>query len=89
MNKVLLKPEKEVVESPQRKASFLTTCKVEGKCCKVVIDNESTDNLVSTEMVKKLKLRKFKHPTPFFFTPFVFGYHNISSHCYLSLDIIT
>ena len=73
---MILKPEKEVVDSPHRKASFLTTCKVEGKCCKLVIDNESTDNLVSTEMVKKLKLRNVKHPTPFFSHP-------------LYLDIIT
>ena len=58
MNKVLLKPEKEVVESSQRKALFRTTCKVQGKCCKVVVDSGSTDNFVPTKMVEKLKLRK-------------------------------
>jgi hypothetical protein len=65
MNKVLLKPEKEVVKSSQRKALFRTACKVQGKCCKVVIDNGSTDNIVSTEMVEKLNLKKVKHPTPY------------------------
>ena len=65
MNNVLLKPEKEVVESSQRKALFRTTCKVQGKCCKVFVDSGSTDNLVSTEMVEKLRLRKVKHPTPY------------------------
>ena len=65
MNKVLLKPEKEVVESSQRKALFRTTCNVQGKCCKVVVDSGSTDNLVSIEMVENMKLREFKHPTPY------------------------
>ena len=65
MHKVLLKLEKEVVESSQRKALFRTTCKFQGKCCKVVVDSGSTKNLVSTEMVEKLKLMKFKHPTPY------------------------
>ena len=65
MNKVLLKPEKEVVDSSKRKALFQTTCKVQGKCCKLVVDSGSIDNLVSTEMVEKLKLGKFKNPTPY------------------------
>ena len=65
MNKVLLKPKKEVVRSSQRKALFRTACKVQGKCCKVVIDSGSTDNIVSTEMVEKLNLKKVKHPTPY------------------------
>lgn len=52
MNKALLKPEKEVVKSSQRKALFQVACKVQGKCCKVVIDSGSIDNLVSTEMVE-------------------------------------
>jgi hypothetical protein len=48
MNKVLLKPEKEKVDPTQRKALFRTMCKVKGKCCKMVIDNGSTENIVST-----------------------------------------
>ena len=52
MNKVLLKPEKEQVEPAQRKSFFRTTCKFQGKCCKMVIDSGSTDILVSTEMVE-------------------------------------
>jgi predicted aspartyl protease len=65
INKVLLKPKKEVVKSSQRKNLFRTACKVQGKCCKVVIDSGSTDNIVSTEMVEKLNLKKVKHPTPY------------------------
>ena len=65
MNKVLLKPEKEQAEPAQRKSLFKTTCKVQGKCCKMVIDSGSTDNLVSTEMVEKLRLNKTKHTIPY------------------------
>ena len=65
MNKVLLKPEKEQVEPAQRKSLFRTTCKVQGKCCKMVIDSRSTDNIVSIEMVEKLRLKNTKHPVPY------------------------
>ena len=44
---------------------FRTKCKSQGKCCKIVIDSGSTDNLVSTEMVEKLVLERMKHPTPY------------------------
>ena len=65
MNKVLLKPKKEQAEPAQRKSLFNTTCKVQGKCCKMVIDSGSTDNLVSTEMVENLTLKKTRHPVPY------------------------
>ena len=52
MNKVLLKPEKEQADLAQRKYLFRTMCKVQGKCCKMVIDNGSTNNIVSIEMVE-------------------------------------
>ena len=64
MNKVLLKPEKEQAKPAQRKYLFRTMCKVQGKCCKMVIDSGSTENLVSREMVEKLRLKKTKHPVP-------------------------
>eukprot|EP00253_Pinus_taeda_P002559 PITA_02559 len=65
LNKVLLKPTKEVVEPTQRKALFRIVCKSHGKCCKLIIDSRSTDNLVATEMVEKLGLKRLKHPTPY------------------------
>ena len=65
VNKVLLKPAKEMVEPPQRKTLFRTVCKVQGKCCQMIIDSGSTDNLVSIEVVEKLKLKTMKHPTPY------------------------
>ena len=65
MNKVLLKPAKEIAEQTQRKALFPTVCKSHGKCSKMIIDSGSTDNLVATEMVEKLGLKRLKHPTPY------------------------
>eukprot|EP00253_Pinus_taeda_P002171 PITA_02171 len=65
VNKVLLKPTKEIVEPSQRKTLFRIVCKVQGKRCKMTIDSGSTDNLVSTEVVEKLKLKTMKHPTPY------------------------
>ena len=44
-------------EPGQRRSLFRTRCKCEDKCCDVIIDGGSTDNLVSEEMVSKLKLK--------------------------------
>ena len=49
----------------QRRSLFCTRCKCEDKCCDVIIDGGSTDNLVSEEMVSKLKLKREKHPQPY------------------------
>ena len=65
MNKVLLKLEKEHTEPAQIKYLIRTMCKVQGKCCKMVIDNGSTNNLVSIDMVEKMSLRRTKHPVPY------------------------
>ena len=47
MRRTLLNPSKELHELVQRKNLFRTMCKSQGKCCKLIIDNGSTDNLVS------------------------------------------
>ena len=65
MKRVLVKTEKKAHEPAQRKSLFKTKCKSQGKCCKMVIDNGSTYNLVSTEMVEKLGLNRMKHLTPY------------------------
>ena len=44
---------------------FRTICKSHGKCCKLIIDNDNTNNLVSIEMVEKLELKQLKHPNPY------------------------
>jgi hypothetical protein len=65
LKRLLIKLEKEIKEPTQRKSLFGTVCKSGGKCCKVVIDSGSTDNLVSVEMVEKLGLKRTTHPTPY------------------------
>eukprot|EP00253_Pinus_taeda_P010062 PITA_10062 len=65
LNKVLLKPAKETTEKNQRKALFWTVCKSHEKCYELIIDSGSIDNLVATEMVDKLGLKRLKHPTPY------------------------
>ena len=44
---------------------FHTSCKCEDKCCDVIVDGGNIDNLVSEEMVTKLKLKRVKHPQPY------------------------
>eukprot|EP00253_Pinus_taeda_P015560 PITA_15560 len=65
LHKVLLKPVDENIEETQRKPLFRRVCKSQGKCCKMIIDSGSTSNLVSTEMVEKLGLKRLKHPNPY------------------------
>eukprot|EP00253_Pinus_taeda_P012234 PITA_12234 len=65
LHKLLLKPVKEFIDQTQRKVVFRIVCKSRGKCCKLIIDSGSADNLVSTEMVEKLELKRLKHPNPY------------------------
>ena len=55
---------KVIDELVQRRSMFKTVYKVEGKCCKLIVDSGSTDNLVSTKTVEKLNLRNTVHPEP-------------------------
>jgi hypothetical protein len=61
MKKYLINPEKKVRELVHRKNLFKTTCKTRDKVCKVIINNGSTNNLVSTKMVENLKLEMTAH----------------------------
>ena len=57
-----------IIEEPiQRRSLFKSVCKVEGKYCKLIVDCGRTDNLVSTDMVDKLNLRKKVHLEPYRF----------------------
>jgi hypothetical protein len=62
MSKILLKLEKVVEEPVQRTSLFRTACKTKDRVCKVIIDNGSTNNIVSIEMVEKLELKTNAHP---------------------------
>jgi hypothetical protein len=65
VHKVLLTPKKEVEDTAQRTRLFRTTCKTKGWKCKVIVDNGSTDNIVSTKMVEKLELDTTDQPSPY------------------------
>ena len=56
MRKFLLKLEKEEDNPAQRNSLFRTAYKTKDRVWKVIVGSGSTDNLVSTEMVKKLEL---------------------------------
>ena len=47
---------------PRQRSLFCTRCKCEGKCCDLNVDGGNTDNLVSKDMVSKLKIKREKHP---------------------------
>ena len=52
-------------EPERRKALLRIRCKIVGKVCKVIVDSGSTDNMISEEAVKKLKLEKIPHTNPY------------------------
>ena len=52
-------------ELPQRNNLFRKRIKCQGKVYNLLIDLGSTENLVSFEMVEKLKLPKKPHPFPY------------------------
>ena len=54
---------KHYVEPMQINNLFQTICKSRHKFCKVIMDEGSTENLVSQEMARKLGLQRLKHPT--------------------------
>ena len=57
---------RKVIDEPvQRRILFKIVCKAKGKCCKLIVDSGSTNNLVSTEMVDKLNLKRTVHPKPY------------------------
>ena len=61
----LLKSQKQVQKPAQRRNLFRSMCKAKGKCYKLIVDNGSTDNLVSIEMVENMGLKNIAHPTPY------------------------
>ena len=46
-----------------RRSLFKTRCKMDGKCCKVIIDSGSSTNLALEELVTKLQ--RLEHPKPY------------------------
>ena len=48
-----------------RKIIFKRRCKIEGKCCKVIIDSGSLDNLATKELDSNFQLERLRHPNPY------------------------
>jgi hypothetical protein len=65
MRKILLKPEKDVENLVQRNSLFRNSSNTKDRVCKVIVDSGRTDNLVSTEMVEKIKLETVTHLSPY------------------------
>jgi hypothetical protein len=88
MRKVLLTPEKEAENPSQRNRLFQTTCKTKDRVCKVIMDNGSTDNLVSIEMVEKLELETVIHPSPYRVSWLQKGHQvNVTKQCLVEFKI--
>ena len=90
MRRVLVKIEKQAHEPAQRKSLFRTRCKSQGKCCKIVIDSGTTDNLVSIEMVEKSGLKRMKNPTSYKVSWLEKGHHLlVNEQCNVEFHIGT
>lgn len=49
----------------QRTKLFHTSCTINGKICKLIIDSGSCANFISQEAFQKLGLHGERHPTPY------------------------
>jgi hypothetical protein len=88
MRKVLLKPEKEAKNQDQRNSLRRTTCKNKDRVWKVIVDNGSINNLISTEMVEKLELETVVHPIPYRVSWLKKGHHvNVTKQCLVEFKI--
>ncbi|CAA7017008.1 unnamed protein product [Microthlaspi erraticum] len=62
--RVCLAPTK--TEEPWLKSNlFQSTCTINGKICRFVIDSGSSNNVISEEAMRKLGLKREDHPTPY------------------------
>jgi hypothetical protein len=88
MRKVLLMPEKEAENPTQRNRLFRTACKTKDRVCKVIVDNGSTNNLISIEMVEKLELETIVHPSPYRVSWLQKGHQvNVTKQCLVEFKI--
>ncbi|KAB5561275.1 hypothetical protein DKX38_006232 [Salix brachista] len=63
VRRLLLTPKQE--NQSQRHNIFRTRCTVDRKVCDIIIDNGSSENIISRTMVTKLGLKTEKHPSPY------------------------
>ncbi|KAL6338061.1 hypothetical protein AAG906_010627 [Vitis piasezkii] len=86
---ILTKDDKE--QPPKKhlpKNIFRTSCTSGGELCNLIIDSGSSKNLVSQEMIDKLKLTMVKHPQPYHIIWFNKGNEVLtSSKCLVNFSI--
>ncbi|XP_026451046.1 uncharacterized protein LOC113351241 [Papaver somniferum] len=83
-----LTPKANADESWLRKNIFQTTCNIEDKVCRLIVDSGSCENVVSDEAVRKLKLPTEKHPSPYSLHWLSKGSEvTISRHCLVKFSI--
>jgi hypothetical protein len=63
VRRLLLAPKQ--MDQSQRHNIFRTRCTVNRRVCDVIIDNGSSENIISRTMVTKLGLKTEKHPSPY------------------------
>ena len=52
-------------ERKHRRDLFRIRCKILGKVCKVVVDSDYTNNIISEDAANKRKLTKIPHVNPY------------------------
>ena len=65
IRKTFLAPKLNYEEDWLRTNIFYTTCSIGGRVCSMIIDGGSCENVVSQEVVNKLKLTTQDHPQPY------------------------
>lgn len=65
VRKSLLTPKDDSKENWLRTNIFHTTYMIAEQVCKVIIDSDNCENMVSKEAVKKLQLKTDSHPNPY------------------------
>ncbi|KAM1763574.1 hypothetical protein EV2_002937 [Malus domestica] len=65
IHQVFSTPKSKSNEDWLRSSIFKTRCKSHGKVCTLVIDGGSCENIVSQDMIDKLKLQTEPHPQPY------------------------
>ncbi|GMY18934.1 hypothetical protein FCV25MIE_14173 [Fagus crenata] len=63
--KILLALRQNIEEHWLRSNIFHTTCTIENRVCNLIIDGGSCENVISQEVVDKLRLQQEDHPNPY------------------------
>lgn len=87
MRKVLITPRYKDAEDWLRYV-FQTTCTISRRVCKLIINNESCENIISQEAITKLNLKIETHHHPYKLTWFKKGSEvSVTKQCLVDLSI--